>query len=186
MTGYLHWKDFLDDDLIALTRNTTLSNRQRFIDTTVTTGVPDYRRSKVLWHYDYPNLYDRFTARLRSFLPYIQQAFPQLSNEVTFELQMTSTGNDQFFKRHTDNGCEQTCLRVVTFVYYYTLEDEQRFSGGQLLLETAKGQFSIEPVHNTIVMFPAGCYHEIMPVIVPSLRWEDNRTTLNGWILKSS
>lgn len=182
--GYLHWCGFLDDDLIALARNTVIDNRQRFIATTVTTKVQGYRKSHVLWNRDFKPLYDRFTKRLCDLLPEIRQTFLQLPEKPDIELQLTMSGDGEFFKRHTDNGCAATKMRVITYVYYFAMEDERRFDDGQLILETKAGAYTIEPNHNTIIIFPSEWMHEIVPVKVPSQRWEDSRITLNGWICK--
>jgi SM-20-related protein len=179
--GYLHWCDFLGDDLVALARSTTINNRQRFTATTVTTGVPNFRKSQVLWH-DFTELRLRFIMRLGEMMPYIRQAFPRTPQNPEFEVQMTVSGDGDFFKRHTDNGCPATQLRVLTFVYYYTMTDERRFTGGQLHLATKGGDFAIEPTHNSIVIFPSDWMHAIVPVAIPSQQWEDSRMTLNGWI----
>lgn len=182
MTDYLHWCGFLDDDLLAAVRATTVSNRQRFVETTVTTNEPGYRKSQVLWHYEYQDLYDKFSARMRSFLPYMCRMVPMIPENPKIELQMTTHSAGEYFKRHIDNGSDDTITRLMTFVYYYALTDVPQFTGGQLILEADDGTFTIEPNHNTIVMFPAGWWHEVLPVTVPSGRWEDGRFTLNGWL----
>jgi SM-20-related protein len=182
VTGYLHWKDFCDDELVGLARDAAIHNRQKFVDTTVTTGEPGHRQSKVCWHYDYPQLYDKLTNRIRSYLPDIIKAFPEVPPLPDVELQLTSHNTGDYFKRHLDNASEDTKMRVMTYVYYFTLGDEQKFSGGELVLETNNVTYTIQPTHNTIIMFPSGCWHEVRPVFVPSNRWEDSRMTCNGWI----
>lgn len=183
--GYLHWHDFLDDKMIALARYATVRNRVKFNETTVTTGELGHRKSKVLWHYEYQDLYDAFTNRIRNFLPDLRQTFPDVPANPNIELQLTTHNTGEFFKRHLDNASPDTAMRVLTYVYYFTLEDEKRFSGGQLILEPhTGGKYVIEPNHNTIIFFPSDCWHEVTPVQVPGDRWEDSRCTLNGWIRK--
>ena len=184
MAGYLHWCDFLDDDLLALARHTVISNRINFIRSTVTTGLHDFRKSEVLWQSFYQELYERFACRLRGFHPHLRNAFPQLTDAPGIEMQLTMHGDGEFFKRHVDDGAPETNHRLLTYVYYFSLTDAQQFTGGQLILETASGTYCIEPRHNTIVWFPAGCQHEVSPVNVPSHRWEDGRATINGWLLR--
>jgi len=181
MNDYIHWKDFADASLVQMIRETTLRNRDAFVESTVTTDEADYRKSQVLWHFNYQDLYDRFTAHLKSFMPYFLADFPILPDEPEVELQITVHADGNYFKRHTDNGCEQTNQRLVTFVYYYTLDDKQRFTDGELILETPKGIFTIPPKHNTIVLFPANWWHEVRPVFIPSMAWEDSRMSVNGW-----
>lgn len=184
-TGYLHWNDFAADDLLALARFATVRNRSKFVPTTVTTNEAGHRKSNVLWHYEYADLYAAFSARLLSFMPDIRRVFPQVPETPDIEMQLTSHTTGEYFKRHLDNASEDTKLREVTYVFYYTLEDEQRFTGGELILETYAGTYTIQPKHNTIIMFPSGCWHEVRPVDVPSNRWEDSRMTLNGWLRRS-
>jgi Rps23 Pro-64 3,4-dihydroxylase Tpa1-like proline 4-hydroxylase len=180
--SYLHWCDFLDDDLIALLRSTVVDQRDRFVPTTVTSGEPDYRKSMVLWHHDCRPLYNRFIARLRLFMPDFKRVFPKLPDHPQFELQVTSHGDGDYFRRHTDNGCPQTSRRIVTYVYYFTLTDEPQFTGGDLILETDEGEFAFAPKHNTIILFPSSWWHEVRPVSLPSGHWEDRRLTVNGWM----
>lgn len=181
MNNYIHWKDFADASLVQIIRETTLRNRDAFVESTVTTNEADYRKSHVLWHVNYQDLYDRFIAHLKSFLPYFLADFPILPDEPEIELQITAHADGDYFKRHTDNGCELTNQRLVTFVYYYTLDDQQRFTDGELILETPKGIFTIPPKHNTIVLFPSNWWHEVRPVFIPSMAWEDSRMSINGW-----
>lgn len=183
MTDYIHWCDFAPDDLVALARSTAMEQRQSFVEASVTTNEPNFRRSQVLWRNHYPELDAQFTARLMASLPHIRSVLP-VPESPTIELQMTAHNDGEYFKRHTDNGGPETCHRLVTFVYYYTLRDAQGFHGGELILEADDGCFRIDPRHNCIIMFPAGWWHEVQPVSVPSGQWEDARFTLNGWFLR--
>lgn len=170
--------------MIAQVRYVTLQNRERFVPTTVTTNEAGHRKSTVLWHYEYQDLYQKFTDRLRIFLPELHDKFPEIPIEPSnIEMQLTAHANGEYFKRHLDNGSNDTANRVLTYVYYYTLDDERKFSGGQLVLEPGNGnKYHIEPNHNTIVWFPSGYWHEVLPTVMSSDRWEDSRFTLNGWV----
>ena len=66
MQKYLWWCDFLDPSLVAQVRQVAIDNQQRFVPTTVSTGLADYRKSTVLWHYDYMPLYEHFTAKFEA------------------------------------------------------------------------------------------------------------------------
>ena len=184
MNDYIHWKDFADTSLVQMLRETTRRNSNAFVESTVTSNEADYRKSHVLWHFNYQDLYDRFTAHLKTYMPYFQADFPILPDEPEIELQITAHSDGDYFKRHTDNGCEQTSQRLVTYVYYYTLDDQQRFTGGELILETPKGVFTIPPTHNTIVLFPSSWWHEVHPIFIPSMAWEDSRFSVTGWFRK--
>jgi Rps23 Pro-64 3,4-dihydroxylase Tpa1-like proline 4-hydroxylase len=184
MTDYIYWCDFAPDTLVALARSTALDQRQSFTESSVTTNEPNFRKSTVLWRQHYAELDTQFVARLTALLPHIRAVLPMLPEAPTVELQMTSHGDGQYFKRHTDNGSPETSHRMVTFVYYFGLRDAPGFHGGELILEADDGCFIIEPRHNHILMFPAGWWHEVRPVSVPSGQWDDSRFTCNGWFLR--
>jgi SM-20-related protein len=181
--NYILWHQFANDGLITHVRDVTNTYRHKFVDTTVSTGVPGYRKSKVLWHYEYMDLYERFTDRIKQVLPVISQKF-QLPLNPSIELQLTRSGDGDFFKRHQDNGTPDTDLRVLTYVYYFGITSNPQFSGGQLVIDAPDKQVSIDPMHNSLVVFPSEYYHEVMPVVVPDDSWEHGRFTLNGWIRK--
>lgn len=169
--------------MVALARHAAIANKEKFVNTTVSTGEADYRKSKVLWHWEYQELYDRFKERFLGVWPSIHEAFNLLAVPGQVEMQLTvhsETGHH--FKRHIDNGSSDTEHRVLTYVYYFTLDDNPKFQGGELIVETDKGSFNVQPRHNTIIIFPSHLWHEVKPVIVPSGKWEDGRFTLNGWI----
>ena len=66
------------------------------------------------------------------------------------------------YVRHTDNGSHGFRTKVLSFAYYFHRQP-RRFSGGELLLhdENAATFTRIESQHNSNVLFPAGCVHEI-------------------------
>jgi SM-20-related protein len=180
--GFLHWQDFCDPALLALARDATLRNREKFVSSTVTTGDAEYRKSRVCWHYDYQDLYAALSARLRALLPDIIRAFPDVPLDPEIEMQMTSHGEGDYFKWHNDNASPDTANRVLTYVCYFNLSDEKRFSGGELIIEVNGSKYQVQPTHNTIILFPSCLSHEVLPVHVPSGQWEDSRMTLNGWL----
>ncbi len=182
---HILWNHFASDELIEQIRNVAVNQKDKFTPTTVSTGVPGYRSSKVLWHYEYLELYKSFTDRIRAVLPIISGRFSiPLNPEI--ELQMTVSGDGDFFKRHQDNGTQDTELRVLTYVYYFNMTDTQGFTGGNLVIDTPSDQITIEPQHNSLVIFRSELWHELMPVSQPSGKWEDSRSTLNGWIRRTS
>jgi SM-20-related protein len=40
----------------------------------------------------------------------------------------------------------------------------------------------IEPVHNSLLVFPSWAPHEVMPVSCPSQRFMDSRFAINCWV----
>lgn len=178
---YIWWKDFLDPDTLSLAQQVALENKHRFVDTTVSTGEVGYRKSTVLWHYHFIPLYNKFTAKIREYLPYMQQELGVPFDLHSMEVQLTASNDGEYFKTHTDNGSADTASRRLTFVYYFLLSDYRRFTGGELRLRFANKEVSIDPQHNSIVIFPSGTWHEVMPVSVPTGAFEHSRLTLNGW-----
>jgi len=178
MANYLWWRDFLDPAMVQQIRTTALLNQSKFVPTSVSTGVPDYRKSTVLWHYNYMELYNKFTDKLRSYLPTVMAELGEVFVPGQIEVQMTSSGNQEFFKAHTDNGTPDTDGRKITFVYYFLLKEPKQFTGGELILNQ---EMTIYPNHNSIVWFKAGLWHEVMPV-QSSGEFLDSRVTLNGWV----
>ena len=169
--------------MLAQVRDVAITNQHKFVPTTVSTGVADYRRSTVLWHYNFIPLYDAFTNRLRSHLPLVQRELGMSFDVNSVEVQMTSTGHQEYFKQHNDNGTPDTETRRITFVYYFLLNVEKGFEGGELTLN-ADTPVTIHPNHNSIVWFPSHLMHEVMPVTSDG-DFLNSRCTLNGWIRTS-
>ena len=105
------------------------------------------------------------------------------------ELDVTAHPAGGFYRAHRDNSEERNCRRKITFVYYFHREP-RRFSGGDLLLydtDFDAGTASniaftrLEPLRNSIVFFPSGCYHEVTPVECATDDFGDGRFTVNGW-----
>jgi Rps23 Pro-64 3,4-dihydroxylase Tpa1-like proline 4-hydroxylase len=166
------------------------SRASDFQPTSVTTNspqYPDHRNSLVL--YDVPDwMRDRVLALV-----------PDVLNELNYppfpisrvEAQLTAHNDNNYYKIHNDNGCDQTNGRKLTFVYYF-YQEPKRFTGGNLIIYGTKIQqnrpiktklFQVfEPVNNNIVFFLSSYLHEVRPVVCPSKAFEDSRFTVNGWI----
>ena len=86
-----------------------------------------------------------------------------------------------FYTRHRDNGRHGFRTKVLSFAYYFHRQP-RRFTGGELLLhdENAATFTRIEPQHNSIVLFPAGCVHEIAAVGSDLEDFADARFALHG------
>lgn len=149
----------------------------------------DVRRSLVL--FDLERYHDIFVQRLLSF-------FPQILTQLDYpwfpvghvEVQMTGTGDGEYFRMHTDNGSNEVATRAITFVYFY-FREPRPFAGGELQIHdttfdngqaVANGSSQmIVPAQNQVVFFPSHCFHEIRPVDCPSGAFADRRFTVNGW-----
>lgn len=114
-------------------------------------------------------------------------------DDCHIQLDLTACGNGGFFLPHRDNDPRQGgCL--LSFSYYFHRKPK-RFAGGELLLYDTclatdsyhPAAFSrIAPAHNSLVFFPAGYYHEVLPVRSESDAFEDARFSVNGWVHRAS
>ena len=108
------------------------------------------------------------------------------------ELDVTAHRGGGFFRPHRDvYDCSNR--RLVSFAYYFHPEPKG-FAGGELLLYDtcittdscrATAFSRIEPVNNSLVFFPSGYYHEVLPVHATSDAFENARFTVNGWLLRA-
>ena len=186
-------RDFLPPEAHAAVVEAALSNRDRFIASTVTTGALDYRKSQVLHAAAFPGVYETIRDEVMAALPAVLEslAYPDFP-VASVEMQMTAHGDGAFFKVHQDTGSPDTATRALTYVYYFQVRQPRGFSGGALrLYQTRRGppvewdsaRFrEIEPLDNVIVFFDSCLMHEVMPVNVPSGDFADFRFTLNGWL----
>ncbi len=133
-----------------------------------------------------------FNARIRQVLPGVLQqlGLPAVTpNQI--DVQMTATGDGEYFNVHLDNSTERFQSRKLSFVYFFHREPKA-FEGGQLRIfdldrydqvaQAGARYTEVEPVQNQIVFFPSGYLHEIALVHAPSGAFEDSRFTVNGWI----
>ena len=106
---------------------------------------------------------------------------------VTFskiEIQLTASGDGDFYGLHEDGGPDRYSHRDISFVYF-VCTSPGCFTGGELHLVDAgpsAPEQIIEPLDNRLVLFPSRRRHEIRPVKVPSLEFRHSRFTLNGWV----
>ena len=100
----------------------------------------------------------------------------------SFEIQLTSHNDGEYYKWHTDNGTLDTATRVITFVYYF-YGQPKKFSGGELIIyQPDEEPAVIDPANDSVVFFRSHTRHEVKAVTCPSQQFEDGRFTLNGWI----
>jgi len=155
-------------------------------------SIVDYqtRRSRVL--FDPGPFQQLFTDRLATFFPHLLTRLCHPEFPVSrVEVQITGTGNQEFFRKHTDNGSADVASREITFVYFFHSEP-RKFSGGELRIYDTQSEDGratspgthrvVYPLQNQIVFFPSGCLHEILPVGIPSDGFADRRFTVNGWL----
>lgn len=182
----INWVEFLDPELLLSVQQMTLANRDSFVPTTVSTGEQDYRKSSVLWHHQFPEINQRFLARLEQIIPSVKKEmgdFAMQHGHTKIEVQCCCHHrNNDHFKKHIDNASIDTYGRRISYVYYYYLSETKNFTGGQLNIYLQNGTRVIEPIHNSVVFFPSHLYHEVMPIHSDTEAFEDGRHSLVGWI----
>lgn len=103
------------------------------------------------------------------------------------EVELVAHGHGAFFKRHVDiaPGRAPGHIRILSSVYYFNAEPKA-FTGGALRLHAigsgASEFVDVEPICNSLVVFPSWAPHEVLPVVCPSGRFVDSRFAVNCWI----
>ena len=106
------------------------------------------------------------------------------------EFDLTAHRGGGFYRPHRDTDHARSGGRLVSFAYYFHREPKG-FEGGELLLYdtcTATDDYRatsfsrIEPLNNSLVLFPSDYYHEVLPVRAKSDAFENARFTVNGWL----
>lgn len=149
------------------------------------------RRSRILD--DVSGMAPLIGRRLHERMPRIFQALEMQPIAFrTMELQLSVHGDGDFFNTHTDNGLPEIAHRTMSYVYYFHREPK-RFTGGHLKLYRTvihEGTHSagdlvadIDPPRNGLMVFPSYIQHEVTPLTCPSTALEDQRLTLNGWLV---
>ena len=110
------------------------------------------------------------------------------------ESQITASNDGAFYGVHTDADYAQMHRRYLTYVYYFNYPPKA-FTGGELFLfddvlhnnKLAMGDTyqTVQPEHNTMMLFWARIMHEVRPVSAPSKQFRDSRFTVNGWVNKA-
>jgi Rps23 Pro-64 3,4-dihydroxylase Tpa1-like proline 4-hydroxylase len=174
----------------------TITKESKFVPTT-TMNKDDkiYRRSLVLYYYDFPEFYELILNKVQKILPEILTKinYPEFSlGEI--ECQLTAHNDNHYYKVHQDNATQELASRELSYVYYF-YRLPKNFSGGELKLYNTKidnniscpaeTYHTIEPINNSLVLFPSSYHHEILPVKCTSHKFADSRFTLNGWINKN-
>lgn len=162
-----------------------LSKREYFTHsrTSVSKHYPDWRKSTVIYDDQLASVAASLERQIRLRLAEVMAALRIPAFEIdSFEIQLTSHNDGEYYKWHTDSGTRDTATRTITFVYYlHGLP--KKFSGGELLIYLPdKRQATIQPDNDSIVFFNSRTRHEVKQVVCPSRLFEDGRFTINGWI----
>jgi SM-20-related protein len=194
--SFLYIEEFCAPAELELLRSYAVAREEHFVDSQVTSGTDDgrrdeaYRRSRVL--YDIADVLPFMSDRVMQCLPFVMARLGQQMFDVRdIELQVTASGDGEWFRAHRDSGQGAVASRVLTFVYYCH-QGTPTFGGGELQIfgdydnaDDADAQLDrvvVQPAPNSIVFFPSYLLHEVLPVSCPSRHFGDTRITYNGWL----
>lgn len=196
------YRDLLTSDEHAALLDWTLANRDRFTVSSLAGGVvdPAQRISERLRALG--PMRPMLEARLRPLFPDILRRTGSRPFEPEhIELEIAAHGDGAFYTRHSDipygegrrplgGDASGTQDRLVSAVYYYHREPKG-FSGGALRLFRFGGGdeegdwVDVEPVRNSLLVFPSWAPHEVRKVGCRSGRFEDHRFAVNAWFCRT-
>lgn len=188
---YIRIPGFLSAEENAAVLDFAVRRQPDFRASTVEGGRPGYRNSQVLMTFE--GLGVDFAGRVRELVPDAAQHFGlDIPAKYDFEMQMTTHGDGDYFRIHSDNGSPSTAARVLTYVYYFS-RDPLPFSGGHLrLYDDSRVDPSnwvpvatfadITPHNNMLLLFPSRAFHEVLPTLCRTTDFGAGRFTINGWI----
>ncbi|MDR3466559.1 MAG: 2OG-Fe(II) oxygenase [Xanthobacteraceae bacterium] len=188
---YIRIPGFLSTEENAAVLDFAVRKQPEFRASTVEGGRQGYRHSQVLMKFDDMGL--DFAGRVRELVPEAAQYFGlDIPAGYDFEMQMTTHGDGDYFRIHSDNGSPSTASRILTYVYYFS-RDPLPFSGGHLrLYDDSRVDPSswipvatfadITPQNNMLLLFPSRAFHEVLPTLCRTTDFASGRFTINGWI----
>lgn len=197
------YKDFLPPEELARLLDFTLESRERFIPSALAGGVidPERRLSERLVGLE--PVRAMLEERLRAAFPDMLARTGVRPFDLEFlELEIAAHGDGAFFHRHRDiplgpgraplgGDRSGTQDRLLSAVLYFHSEPKA-FSGGALRLyriggdvDTEEDRVEIEPLNNSLLVFPSWATHEVCRVSCPGNRFEDHRFAVNAWFCKT-
>ena len=189
---------FFDEPFAGALIGWSMANRDRFEASTVTgeQQVNPAIRSSLKFS-DLGSVRGELEARLR---PRAGELFHaaglKCPESFALELELVAHGDGAHFKAHRDiavgsgRGSEGLNDRLLSGVYYFHRQPKA-FSGGELRIYRmgsveAPGEYKdLEPVHNSLVVFPPWAAHEVRPVACASGAFEDSRFAVNCWFCRA-
>jgi len=205
MPPYAQFRDFLDAQTHQALLDWVSARRDGFASATVTKSKaghsnrldPQVRLALKLR--DLGPLQSMLSERLLAVLPEAMTAAGSRGAEPrSLELELTAYGDGAYFKPHLDIpigpdrnplGAREGEDRVISAVYYFH-NRPKGFSGGRLRLfrfgsdpgeHREDDSVAIEPIDNSLLVFPSWAQHEVEPVSCPSGEFDDYRYAVNCW-----
>jgi SM-20-related protein len=194
MLPHLVLRDFLDQATVAGLLDYALARQSDFAPTQLVSGAidPSTRVSTSLRNLG--NYRQILKAKILDLVPTLITRLQVTPFQATrIETELVAHGHDAFYKRHIDTqtasqGANE--FRVISGVYYFNAEPKA-FTGGALRLyaitrKQNENFIDIEPMHNSLLVFPSWAPHEVMPINCPSKRFIDSRFAINCWIYRKN
>ena len=202
MPPFAQFRDFLDDGLHRSLLDWVAERQADFDSATVTKSKaghdnrldPEVRIALKLR--DIGPAEQPLRRRLLDALPMAMAAAGCSGAEPrSLELEITAYGDGAHFRPHLDIplgqdrkplGARKGEDRVISAVYYFH-NRPKGFSGGHLRLfrfgsDPAEGDAAdIEPIDNSLVVFPSWAQHQVEQVTCPSGDFADYRYAVNCW-----
>ena len=193
MPPYLVLRDFLPEEMVAGLLDYALAHQSDFAPTKIGSMAvnPSVRVSVSL-----PDL-GQYRQPLKT---RIFEQLPQLIAELRvnpvespkLETELVAHGDGAFYKRHIDTQTAQyddvKQIRALSGVYYFHAEPKA-FTGGALRLFAIGAEpapyVDIEPVRNSLLVFPSWVPHEVRPVSCPTNQFIDSRFANNCWVSRT-
>ena len=184
---------FLPEENVAALLADALAMEARFKPSTINYGNggqgvdPRHRISATLAEFGPQQAV--FRQRLQEEMQRLRAALNVMAfTHIRTEIELVAHNDGAFFTRHLDGshpGQRQPGhpMRMISGVYYFHREPKG-FGGGQLRLYGAAPEaapLDVEPLHNSLVVFPSWLPHEVMKVSCPSRRFADSRFAINCW-----
>ncbi len=178
---FVWWTDFLPESTNRELYQYAVENESLYEDATTSGDDPNYRIASVLHHT--AQFGSLMVEKLYGFLPQIYNLLGISPFPIEgIETQITMHGTGGYYRAHNDSGHEGVQNRVISYVYYFHAEPKP-FTGGELALwNDPNDKVFVPPDNNTIVFFPSGLMHEVLPVTGGADNFWQRRGTLNGWI----
>lgn len=205
MPPHAQFREFLDNATHQALLDWVSAQRENFVEATVTKSKaghgtrldPDVRIALKLSNLG--PLEAALTERLLEVLPEAMAAVGSRGAEPhSLELELTAYGDGAHFKPHLDIpigpdrnplGAHKGEDRVISAVYYFH-NRPKRFSGGRLHLfrfgsdpaeHDERDCVAIEPIDNSLLVFPSWAQHGVERVNCPSGDFYDYRYAVNCW-----
>jgi len=191
---FLRKRGFLPEERLAEVRAFVLRSRTSFKATAVRTEDGRQKRNEGARR----SASCTEVGPLREwFDPLIEGLFPEMLGRLgqgpfepsVLSCKLSAYHDGSFFQLHQDRATGVAATRKMGFLYYFDFPP-RRFTGGELLLYDLDPDTlfpvprftNLPPEGNSLVVLPAHCWHEVLPVRCPGADWTAGRFTYSGWI----